>query len=137
MIKLLTIFLLLPCFLKAQTATDTTYADTTTRIFISKAGSIVFDTVKVANNSIQGFCYDLKGFSATQQFYAHLIFYVTNVNGVYSFRRIPNDTYVNYSSVPIGSAFEALQSLNSVIVRYRSGSTNVINWTLTKTKIGL
>jgi hypothetical protein len=133
----LIILLLLPCFLKAQTASDTTYADTTTRIFIAKAGLVVFDTIRIANNSIQGFTYDLKGFSLTQQFFAHLVFYVSNVNGVYTFRRIPNDTYINYSSVAIGSVFEAVQSLNSVVVRYRSASTNVINWTLTKTKIGL
>lgn len=151
------IFLLLPCFLKAQVTkatrdvidssinannfklqkqTDSLFlnGDTSLMVKATIAGFITFDTVKIANNSIQGFSCDAMGFSSTQQIYAHIVFYVTNVNGKYTLKAASGNS--NYSSgMNSANLLEVVQSLNSVIVRYRSASSIVYAWTYSRQKL--
>ena len=148
---ILIILLLLPFFCQAQTSTDTIIADTITRITVLKAGNINFDTIKIANNSIQGFTYDLKGSAPNVFSFAHIVVYVVNNNGLYSLVYPPTipvsgggsantpGSPTNYAGVGMGNSFTINVVNNLVVVQYKAATANktVMNWILTKTKIGL
>ncbi len=149
--KLITILLLLPCFCQAQTSTDTIIADTTTRITAKLAGSFNFDTIRISNYSIQGFTYDLKGSAPNVFSFAHIVVYVVNNNGVYSLVYPPTipvsgggsantpGSPTNYAGVGMGNSFAINVVNNLIVVQYKAATANktVVNWALTKTKIGL
>lgn len=131
--RLLVIFILIPCFLKAQT-TDTVYSDTTTTIKVVKSGNVNFDTLKVSTNSLQCFHYVCGGFSKTTKASGIIDVWVRNVDGVYDFW-LDSGTPIISSN---GNSLTANKVGNLIIIQYKTQSIgNILNWTLVKTKISL